>query len=107
MMPAILKARKWGAEIILCVSDMNTKKEDLLCPDVNWITSKSDVTSNSVAEMWRINVPGKIFRVLSVKGNEQEANYLKRAGYKIKNEEELEKQPVVSVQTTKTKRKAR
>jgi hypothetical protein len=107
MMPAIREARKWGAEIILCVSDMNTKKEDLLCPDVNWITSKSDPLANLIAESRGITVPGKIFRVLSVGGNEADIESCRRMGYKIKDEEEMDKQPVVSVRTTKTKRRVR
>lgn len=107
MMPAIREARKWGAEIILCVSDMNTKKEDLLCPDVNWITSKSDPLANMIAESRGITVPGKIFRVLSVGGNEADIRSCRRMGYKIKDEEEMDKQPVVSVRTTKTKTKGK
>ncbi len=107
MMPAIREARKWGAEIILCVSDMNTKKEDLLCPDVNWITSKSDPLANLIAESRGITVPGKIFRVLSVGGNEADIRSCRRMGYKIKDEEEMDKQPVVSVRTTKTKTKGK
>ena len=107
MMPAIREARKWGAEIILCVSDMNTEKEDLLCPDVNWITSKSDPLANMIAESRGITVPGKIFRVLSVGCNEADIRYCRRMGYKIKDEEEMDKQPVVSVRTTKTKTKGK
>ena len=107
MMPAIKEARKWGAEIILCVSDMNTENEDLLCPDVNWITSKSDPLANTLAESRGITVPGKIFRVLSVGGNDEDIRYCRRMGYKIKDEEEMDKQPVVSVRTTKTKRRVR
>ena len=107
MMPAIKEARKWGAEIILCVSDMNTENEDLLCPDVNWITSKSDPLANTIAESRGITVPGKIFRVLSVGGNEADIRSCRRMGYKVKDEEEMDKQPVVSVRTTKTKRRVR
>lgn len=107
MMPAIREARKWGAEIILCVSDMNTETEDLLCPDVNWITSKSDPLANMFAETRGITVPGKIFRVLSVGGNERDINTCRQIGYKIKDEDEMDKQPVVSVQTTKTKTKTK
>ena len=107
MMPAILKARKWGAKIILCVSDMNTKKEDLLCPDVNWITSKSDPLSNIWSEQRGITVLGKIFRILSVRGNKCGINACRGMGWKIKDEEELDKQPTVSVRTTKTKRRKR
>jgi len=107
MMPAIREARKWGAEIILCVSDMNTKKEDLLCPDVNWITSKSDPLANMIAESRGITVPGKIFRVLSVGGNEAVIRSCRQMGYKIKDEEEMDKQPAVSVRTTKTKTKGK
>lgn len=107
MMPAIKEARKWGAEIILCVSDMNTKNEDLLCPDVNWITSKSDPLANMLAEHRGTTVLGKIFRVLSVGGDERDINYCRRMGYKVKDEEEMDKLPVVSVRTTKTKTKTK
>lgn len=65
MMPGILAARAWGAEVILCVSDMETSQEDLECGDVTWITAKN----NPIIKQWRDyrDLPkGRVFDVLYV-----------------------------------------
>lgn len=49
MMPAIKRAKELGAELILCVSDMETEPEDIECDDVYWITTKD----NSCIDFWR------------------------------------------------------
>ena len=87
----------------LCVSDMNTETEDLLCPDVNWITSKSGPAGQYVGRVsWNHCARARFFRILSVGGNDKDIKTCRRLGYKIKDEEEMDKQPTVSILTTKT-----
>ena len=113
MMPAIKEAREWGAEIILCVSDMNTRSEDLRCPDVHWITSRTDPMVGTWGHdgTWghedKTPVAGKIFRVLRVKTKvcSYELDALRRQGVHIKTDEELEKQPAVSWKNNKNNKK--
>ena len=107
MMPAIKEAREWGAEIILCVSDMNTESEDLRCPDVHWITSRTDPTVGTWGHEEKTPVAGKTFRVLRVKTklSSYEIDVLKRQGVRIKTDEELEKQPAVSWENNKNNKK--
>ena len=49
MMPGIIAARKWGAEVIFCVSDMEVPLNNMQCNDVNWITSHK----NHYIKHWR------------------------------------------------------
>ena len=74
MMPAIKEARKWGARLILCVSDMETPLSNLMCPDVVWITSvwatgATDTNADNTAKVRGIVPAGKVFRVLRVRGD--------------------------------------
>lgn len=107
MMPAIKEAREWGAEIILCVSDMNTRSEDLRCPDVHWITSRTDPMVGTWGFEEKTPVAGKTFRILRVKTkmSSYEMDALKRQGIHIKTDEELEKQPAVSWENNKNNKK--
>jgi len=65
MMPGIKLARTWGAEIILCVSDMFTREDDFRQDDVVWIT---DHTNTYADEMRRVTgyPKNKVFKVLNV-----------------------------------------
>jgi predicted metal-dependent peptidase len=107
MMPAIKEAREWGAEIILCVSDMNTRSEDLRCPDVHWITSRTDPMVGTWGYEEKTPVAGKTFRVLRVKTrvSPYEMDVLRKQGIHIKTDEELEKQPAVSWEKNRNNKK--
>lgn len=66
MMPAIKSAKAWGAELIFCVSDMQTYRDDIECDEVHWITEYK----NCRIESWKSQTgfPKKrVFDVLLVK----------------------------------------
>jgi len=65
MMPGIIAARKWGAEVIFCVSDLEVPPSNMQCNDVNWITSHR----NRYIKEWReqYDLPKqRIFDVLNL-----------------------------------------
>ena len=70
MMPAIKEAREWGARLILCVSDMETPRSNLMCPDIVWITSvwatgATDSIIGNTAKVRGVVPAGKVLGVVS------------------------------------------
>ena len=71
MMPAIRSAKAWGAELMFCVSDMQTYRDDIECDEVHWITEYK----NNYIQKWKSQTgfPKKhVFDVLLVNQKRKE-----------------------------------
>lgn len=75
MRPAIKAAKAWGAEVILCVSDMGVPVENIIGDEVVWITQKNNELIKAFREV--TGCPKKrVFDVLLVEEQETEGNGL-------------------------------